>query len=101
MSKLDGNERWKSKMLLTEHQEQYQERNNKTLIGRATTDELRMIRDVIMFPHMLTMSDKSLQEVRRTPNLYKSYFEQFYSTGYGPNHEGFIRSQARVKIAKY
>lgn len=77
MSKLDGNERWKSKMLLTEHQEQYQERNNKTLIGRATTDELRMIRDVIMFPHMLTMSEKSLQEVRRTPNLYKMYFEQF------------------------
>jgi hypothetical protein len=77
MSKLDGNERWKSKMLLTEHQEQYQERNNKTLIGRATSDELTMIRDVIMFPHMLTMSEKSLQEAKRTPNLYKKYFEQF------------------------
>jgi hypothetical protein len=36
-----------------------------------------MIRDLIMFPHMLTMSDKSLQEVRRFPNLYKRYFEQF------------------------
>lgn len=77
MTKLDGNERWKSKMLLTEHQEQYQDRHNKTLTGRATTEELKMIRDLIMFPHMLTMSDKSLQEVRRFPNLYKRYFEQF------------------------
>ncbi|RKP50047.1 hypothetical protein D7Z26_19735 [Cohnella endophytica] len=76
MTKLDGNERWKSKMLLTEHQEQYQNRHNKTLTGRATNEELTMIRDVIMFPHMLTMSDKSLQEVRRTPNLYKRLFEQ-------------------------
>jgi hypothetical protein len=77
MTKLDGNERWKSKMLLTEHQEQYQDRHNKALTGRATTEELKMIRDLIMFPHMLTMSDKSLQEVRRFPNLYKRYFEQF------------------------
>ena len=28
MSKLDGNERWKSKMLLTEHQEEYESRND-------------------------------------------------------------------------
>ncbi|MFC5469321.1 hypothetical protein ACFPPD_11365 [Cohnella suwonensis] len=76
MSKLDGNERWKSKMLLTEHQEQYQERHKKPLAGRATNEELKMIRDVIMLPHMLTMSDKSLQEVKRVPNLFKRTFEQ-------------------------
>jgi len=77
MTKLDGNERWKSKMLLTEHQEQYQNRHHKASAGQATNEELTMIRDLIMFPHMLTMSDKSLQEVRRTPNLYRKYFEQF------------------------
>jgi hypothetical protein len=26
---------------------------------------------------MLTMSDKSLQEIKRSPNLYKRFFEQF------------------------
>lgn len=77
MTKLDGNERWKGKMLLTEHQEQYENRHNKALVGRATTEELTMIRDIVMFPHMLTMCDKSLQEVKRSPNLFKRYFEQF------------------------
>lgn len=77
MTKLDGNERWKGKMLLTEHQEQYENRQNKSLAGRATSEELTMIRDIVMFPHMLTMCDKSLQEVKRSPNLFKRYFEQF------------------------
>lgn len=77
MSKLDGNERWKGKMLLTEHQEQYENRHNKAIVGRATSDELTMIRDSIMYPHMLTMCDKSLQEVKRSPNLFKRFFEQF------------------------
>jgi hypothetical protein len=77
MSKLDGNERWKGKMLLTEHQEQYMERDKKALTGLVTSDELTMIRDVIMFPHMLTICDKSLQEVKRSPNLFNRYFEQF------------------------
>jgi hypothetical protein len=76
MSKLDGNERWKGKMLLTEHQEQYQNRQNKGLSGRATSEELTMIRDLIMYPHMLTMCDKSLQEIKRSPNLFRRYFEQ-------------------------
>jgi hypothetical protein len=77
MTKLDGNERWKSKMLLTEHQEQYQNRDSKAQVGLATAEELTMIRDLIMYPHMLTMSDKSLQEIKRSPNLYKRFFEQF------------------------
>jgi len=77
MNKLQGNERWKSKMLLTEHQEQYQNRGGETLKGRATNDEVKLIRDSIMYPHMLTMCDKSLQEVQRTPNLFKMPFAQF------------------------
>ena len=76
MSKLDGNERWKSKMLLTEHQEQYESRNKKMPSGRITTEELTLIRDSIMLPHMLTMSSKSLQEVQRSTNLFKRFFEQ-------------------------
>jgi len=77
MSRLDGNERWKSKMLLTEHQEQYESRGaNKTLKGPATSEELSLIRDSIIYPHMLTMCDKSIQEVQRTTNLFKSQFEQ-------------------------
>jgi hypothetical protein len=47
------------------------------LVGRATTEELTMIRDSIMLPYMLTMCDKSLQEVKRSPNLFKRFFEQF------------------------
>jgi len=76
MNKLQGNERWKSKMLLTEHQEQYEKRHDKALAGRATTEELTMIRDSIMYPHMLTMCDKSLREVERTPNLFRRQFAQ-------------------------
>ncbi|RKP54935.1 hypothetical protein D7Z26_06760 [Cohnella endophytica] len=63
MTKLDGNERWKSKMLLTEHQEQYQDRHNKAPTGKATIEELKLIRDSILFPHILTMTQKGLDEI--------------------------------------
>ncbi|MHA6532579.1 hypothetical protein [Paenibacillus sp. BAC0078] len=76
MSKLDGNERWKSKMLLTDHQEQYENRNKSLQTGRITTEELTMIRDAIMFPYMLTMCDKSLQDLRNSTHLFKQLFEQ-------------------------
>jgi len=76
MSKLDGNERWKSKMLLTEHQEQYENRNKNLQTGRITTEELTMIRDAIMFPYMLTMCNKSLQEFQNSTHLFKRVFEQ-------------------------
>lgn len=76
MSKLDGNERWKSKMLLTEHQEQYENRNKNPQTGRITTEELIMLRDAIMFPYMLTMCDKSLQDLRNSTHLFKQPFEQ-------------------------
>jgi len=64
-------------MLLTEHQEQYENRGSRAVTGRVTSDELTMIRDSIMYPHILTMCDKSLNEVRRTPNLFKRQFGQF------------------------
>lgn len=63
-------------MLLTEHQEQYENRNKSLQTGRITTEELTMIRDAIMFPHMLTMCDKSLQDLRSSRHLFKQLFEQ-------------------------
>ncbi|GBG06333.1 hypothetical protein PAT3040_00858 [Paenibacillus agaridevorans] len=59
MSKLDGNERWKSKMLLTEHKEQYEMRDQPKLSGRPTSEELIMIREYILYPQMLKMIQKS------------------------------------------
>ncbi|XID95196.1 hypothetical protein ACF3MZ_12070 [Paenibacillaceae bacterium WGS1546] len=66
MSKLEGNERWKSKMLLTEHQEQYENRGRKETKGRATPEELTLIRDCILLPHLLTMIQKGLDELNRS-----------------------------------
>lgn len=62
MSKLDGNERWKSKMLLTEHSEQYDQRHHHKLVGRPTPEELTKIRDYIMLPHMITMIKKCIDD---------------------------------------
>lgn len=64
-------------MLLTEHQEQYEGRDDRARKGRISAEELTMVRDSIMYPHMLTMCDKSLQEIRRTPNLFKQQLGEF------------------------
>lgn len=63
MSKLDGNERWKSKMLLTEHKEQYDQRDNNKLTGRPTPEELTKIRDFIILPHIITMIKKCMDDM--------------------------------------
>jgi len=63
MSKLDGNNRWGGKMLLTEHQEQYDQRLDAKPIGRPSPDELEMIRDLIMFPQLITMVQKSIEDM--------------------------------------
>lgn len=71
MSKLDGNERWKSKMLITEHQEQYEARKETKPSGRPSPEELTMIRDYVLLPHMLTMMEKSMNELSNSRNLTK------------------------------
>lgn len=63
MSKLEGNNRWKSKMLLTEHQEQYEARGEKPH-GKATADEIAMIREAVLLPHAMTIANKSLNEIK-------------------------------------
>ncbi len=77
MSKLDGNERWKSKMLLAEHQEQYQDRHNKTPTGKATIEELKLIRDSILLPHILTMAQKGLDEINGSRITLHQIMAQF------------------------
>lgn len=66
MSKLDGNERWKPKMLLTQHREQYEQRYIPKVVGGPTKDELTMIRDGIMYPHIITMLDRALSQLNAT-----------------------------------
>ncbi|WP_157053886.1 hypothetical protein [Paenibacillus sp. D9] len=53
MRKLEGNERWRGKMLLTEHQQQYDGRN-KVLIKQQSPEERLMVRDYVVLLHMLT-----------------------------------------------
>lgn len=85
MSKLDGNERWKSKMLLTEHVERYDQQHagggqspaaaaparapkERNLI---TTEERTMLRDYILLPHMEKMVEKSIADVENSTNILK------------------------------
>ena len=72
MSKLNGNGRWESKMVLTEHVEQYDARGK--LQGRPTAEEFTMIRDYILLPHMLTMVQRSFDELQRSSILMKRLY---------------------------
>lgn len=74
MSKLDGNERWKSKMLLTEHQEQYENRREKNSRKQPTEEEFKMIRDYILLPYMLSMVQKSVEDIENHSNLLKQLY---------------------------
>ena len=63
MSKLDGNNRWGGKMLMTEHQQQYDNRSQPKITGRPTKEELEMVRDFIAYPHIINMIQKSQEDV--------------------------------------
>jgi len=63
MSKLDANNRWGGKILLTEHQEGYDRRHDDKPTGRPTPEELEMIRDLIMFPQLIAMTQKSIEDI--------------------------------------
>lgn len=74
MSKLDGNERWKSKLLLTEHADQYDQYEQQRDTPRnnlITSEERIMLRDYILLPHIETMVQKSLSEVEYSVNILK------------------------------
>lgn len=42
--------------------------------GYATTEELRMIRDSIMLPYMLTMADKARQDIDRSEHMFRRHY---------------------------
>ncbi|MEK4058674.1 MULTISPECIES: hypothetical protein [Paenibacillus] len=71
MSKLNGNERWKTKMLMTEHVEQYEQKQDNEVRKMITVDERTMVRDLILLPYIDTMVSKSLKEIEHSGNILK------------------------------
>ncbi|MBB6675509.1 hypothetical protein [Cohnella nanjingensis] len=75
MSKLQGNGRWQSKMLLTEHQEQYEGRGETAKkSGHPTPEELTLIRDYVLLPHMMTMVQKGIDDMRNSTGVLKRLY---------------------------
>ncbi|KAA1180717.1 hypothetical protein [Paenibacillus sp. B2(2019)] len=74
MTKLDGNERWKTKMIMTEHVEQYEEQQRENPNKMITTEERTMVRDLILLPYIDTMVGKSLKELEHSSNILKRTF---------------------------
>lgn len=75
MSKLDGNERWKTKMLLTEHADYYEENQHPDLKRQLTSEERVMVRDYILLPHIATMIEKSLVEIGYGSNVLRRTYQ--------------------------
>ncbi|MEC0169940.1 hypothetical protein [Paenibacillus graminis] len=71
MSKLEGNERWKTKMIMTEHVEQYEGQQRDTGSKMITIEERTMVRDLILLPYIDTMVDKSLKEMELSSSILK------------------------------
>lgn len=71
MSKLEGNERWKTKMIMTEHVEQYEEQQRDPGDKMITIGERTMVRDLILLPYIDTMVGKSLKEIENSSNILK------------------------------
>ncbi|WP_340004370.1 hypothetical protein MHH52_21520 [Paenibacillus sp. FSL K6-0276] len=71
MSKLEGNERWKTKMIMTEHVEQYEEQQRENTDKMITIEERTMVRDLILLPYIDTMVSKSLKEIEHSSNILK------------------------------
>ncbi|MDH6370534.1 hypothetical protein M2444_002314 [Paenibacillus sp. PastF-3] len=74
MSKLDNNERWKTKMIMTEHVEQYEEQQRENPNKMITTEERTMVRDLILLPYIDTMVGKSLKELEHSSSIMKRTF---------------------------
>ncbi|WP_449603085.1 hypothetical protein [Paenibacillus sp. Marseille-Q9583] len=66
MTKLGGNERSKTKMIMTEHVEQYEEQQRENPDEIITTEERTMVRDLILLPYIDTMVGKILKELEHS-----------------------------------
>ncbi|WP_052415712.1 hypothetical protein [Paenibacillus graminis] len=71
MSKLDGNERWKTKMIKTEHVEQFEGQQRDAGSKMITIEERTMVRDLILLPYIDTMVRKSLKELEHSGSILK------------------------------
>jgi hypothetical protein len=74
MTSLDGNLRWKTKMIMTEHDEQYEEQQREKRDNMITTEERTMVRDLILLPYIDTMVGKSLKELEHSISILKRTF---------------------------
>lgn len=74
MSKLNGNERWKSKMLMTEHVDQYAQKQENEGRRTITVEERTMVRDLILLPYIDTMVGKSLKEIELSSSILQRAF---------------------------
>lgn len=68
-----GEDRWKTKMLMTEHQEQY-DQHGKTPSQQPMAEEFKMLRDYILLPHMLTMVQRSIDDLQYHKGILKELF---------------------------
>lgn len=69
MSKLDGNERWKTKMIMTEHVQEYEQKQGEEVRRRITVEERTMVRDLILLPYLDTMVSKALREIELSSSI--------------------------------
>jgi hypothetical protein len=74
MSKLNGNERWKTKMLMSEHVDQIEEKQEDTVRKMITVEERTMVRDLILLPYIDTMVSRSLKEIELSSSILKRAF---------------------------
>lgn len=71
MTKFGGNERSKTKMIMTEHDEQYEEQQRENPDEIITTEERTMVRDLILLPYIDTMVGKILKELEHSSSILK------------------------------
>lgn len=76
MSKLDANERWKTKMITPEYADAVESRNEQREPGGSvlTAEESALIRDYILLPHLATMVGGSVQKIEELHNVLKSAY---------------------------
>jgi hypothetical protein len=61
-------------MVLTEHVEQYEKRNEPKNQGRPTNEELTMVRDYVLLPLLLTMVQKAADDIKNSTNILRRHF---------------------------
>lgn len=74
MSSLNPENNWKTKMLLTEHHQQYDGRD-KGPIQQPTSEEFVMIRDYTLLPHILTMVQHNIDQLRHQRSVLRSAYQ--------------------------